>query len=176
MNKVESNFGFRLMALSYKFRDFIRPRMEILKEVGIKPGFNVLDYGCGPGSYLLPLAELIGKEGKIYALDTHPLAVQMVQKIASQKQLENVVTILSDCQTELPDNSVDAVLLYDTLHDLSNPDKVLRELHRVLKLDGILSISDHHLKENEIISKAEKGELFKLSRKGPRTYSFLKAV
>ena len=174
MDRVESNLGFRLMALSYKFIDLIRPRMNILKEVGIKPGFHVLDYGCGPGSYLAPLAELVGKEGKIYALDVHPLAIQMVQKIASKKQLENVETILSDCKTGLPDNSVDVVLLYDVLHDLSNPDKVLEELHRVLKLNGILSIRDHHMKENEIISKTENRGLFKLSRKGEKTFSFLK--
>jgi ubiquinone/menaquinone biosynthesis C-methylase UbiE len=107
MDRVESNLGFRLMALSYKIIDLIRPAMNILEEVGIKPEFHVLDYGCGPGSYLAPLAELVGKEGKIYALDVHPLAIQMVQKIASKKQLENVETIRSDCKTGLPDNSID---------------------------------------------------------------------
>ena len=174
MDKVESNLGFRLMALSYRFRDLIRPRMSILKEVGIKPGFHVLDYGCGPGSYLIPLAALVGKEGRIYALDVHPLALQMVQKIASKKRLKNVEIILSDCQTGLPDDSVDVVLLYDVLHDLSNADKVLEELHRVLKLNGILSIRDHHMKEDEIISKAENRGLFKLFRKGEKTFSLKK--
>ena len=97
MDNVESNLGFRLMALSYKFRDLRLPRMDILKEVGIKPGFHVLDYGCGPGSYIIPLAELVGKSGKIYALDIHPLAIQKVQGIASEKQLSNVETIPSNC-------------------------------------------------------------------------------
>jgi trans-aconitate methyltransferase len=50
MDKIESNLGFRLMALSFKFHDFFRPRIDILKEVGIKPGYHVLDYGCGSGS------------------------------------------------------------------------------------------------------------------------------
>lgn len=63
------------------------------------------------------------------------------------KKLANVETIHSDCKTGLPDNSVDAVLLYDTFHDLSDPDGVLEELHRVLKPDGILSFSDHHMKK-----------------------------
>ena len=175
MDRVESNLGFRLMALSYKIIDLIRPAMNILEEVGIKPEFHVLDYGCGPGSYLAPLAELVGKEGKIYALDVHPLAIQMVQKIASKKQLENVETIRSDCKTGLPDNSVDVVLLYDILHTLSDPNGVLEELHRVLKQNGILSFSSGgHMKENEIISKVTNRGLFRLSRKGKRTYGFLK--
>jgi len=174
MDKVESNLGFRLMAFGYKFRDLRLPRMNILKEVGIKPGFHVLDYGCGPGSYIIPLAKLVGKSGKVYALDIYPLAIQKVQDIASKKQLANVETILSDCQTELSDNSLDVVLLYDIFHHLSDSDVVLKELNRVLKPDGILSLSDHHMKENEIVTEVTKNRLFRLSRKGKRTYSFLK--
>jgi len=174
MDKVESNLGFRLMALGYKFRDFFLPRKNILKEVGIKPGFHVLDFGCGPGSYIIPLAELVGESGKVYALDIHPLAIQKVQNIASKKQLANMETILSDCQTGLPDNTLDAVLLYDAFHHLSDPDVVLKELYRVLKPDGILSFSDHHMKESEIVSQVTNSRLFRLSRKGQRTYTFLK--
>jgi len=41
--KPKSNLDFRLMSLTYKFRDFILSPMSILKEVGIKSGFHVLD-------------------------------------------------------------------------------------------------------------------------------------
>lgn len=174
MDKVEPNLGFRLMAFGYKFRDLRLPRKNILEEVGIKPGFHVLDFGCGPGSYIIPLAKLVGESGKIYALDIHPLAIQKVKDIASKKQLANVETILSGCQTGLPDNTLDAVLLYDAFHHLSYPDVVLKELHRVLKPDGILSFGDHHMKENEIVSEITNSRLFRLSRKGEGTYTFLK--
>jgi ubiquinone/menaquinone biosynthesis C-methylase UbiE len=174
MDKPMSNFDFKFMSLGYKFRDLRLPRKNILGEVGIEPGFHVLDYGCGPGSYIIPLAELVGESGKIYALDIHPLAIQRVKDIASKKQLTNVETILSDCQTGLSDNSLDAVLLYDIFHHLNDPDAVLKELHRVLKPDGILSFGDHHMKEDEIISEVTKSGFFKLSRKGQRTYTFLK--
>ncbi len=172
MDKPMSNFHFRVMAFIFKLRDFFLSPRSSLKEAGIKPGFRVLDYGCGPGSYIIAIAEMVGKSGKIYALDINPLAIQSVKGIASKKQLTNVETILSDCKTGLPDDSMDVVLLYDTLHLLSEPDRVLEELHRVLKSDGILSLSDHHMKENEIISKVTKSGLFKLVRKGKMTYSF----
>jgi len=174
MDKPMSNFDFRFMSLGYKFRDFFLPRKNILEEVGIKPGFHVLDFGCGPGGYIVPLAELVGGSGKVYALDIHPLAIQKVQNIASKKQLTNVETILSDCQTALPDNTLDAVLLYDVFHHLSDPDMVLKELHRVLKPDGILSFGDHHMREKEIVAEAINDQLFRLLRKGQRTYTFLK--
>ena len=172
MDRVESNLNFKLMAISYKFRDFFQPCIDILKEVGIKPGDQVLDYGCGPGSYIIPLSGLVGKEGIIFALDIHPLAIKMVQNIALKKQLMNVKTIYFDCKNGLPDNSIDVVLLYDVFHDLNNPNEVLEELHRVLKTNGILSMSDHHMKENEIVSKIENRGLFGLVKRGKRTYSF----
>jgi len=148
--------------------------MDILREVGIEPGFHVLDYGCGPGGYVTAAAELVGESGKIYALDIHPLAIQMIQNLASRMHLTNVETIHSGRETGLSDKSVDVVLLYDIFHDLSEPDGVLEELHRVLKPNGILSFSDHHMKENEIESNVTSRRLFGLSRKGKRTYSFLK--
>jgi ubiquinone/menaquinone biosynthesis C-methylase UbiE len=171
-----SDFGFKTMTFTFKVRDFFRPRTDIVKEVGIKRGFRVLDYGCGSGSYITAVAELVGKSGKVYALDIHPLAIEMVKKIVAKKQLTNVETILSERKTGLPDDSMDRVLLYDVFHDLTDPDGALEELHRVLKSDGILSFSDHHLKESEIVLSLTKMELFTLLRKGQKTYSFVKAL
>jgi ubiquinone/menaquinone biosynthesis C-methylase UbiE len=162
------------MSFGYLFRDFFSPPKKILEGVGIKPGFHVLDYGCGPGAYTTAASELVGKSGKIHALDRHPLAIQRVRSIAAKKQLGNVETICSDCKTGLPDRSMDVVLLYDTFHHLGDPQGVLEELHRVLKPDGILSFSDHHLKDDEIVSKVAGKGLFKLSGRGRGTYRFSK--
>jgi len=130
MDKPAGNFDFRLMAFWFIFRDMFLPRENVLLEVGIKPGFCILDYGCGPGSYTIIAAKLAGERGKVYALDIHPLAIQMVKNMSEKKKLTNVGTILSDCATGLPDQSVEVALLYDTFHGLSKPDEVLAELHR----------------------------------------------
>jgi ubiquinone/menaquinone biosynthesis C-methylase UbiE len=166
MEKPQSGFSFKLMSLMFKLRDLIRPRGNILKEVGIKPGFQVLDFGCGPGGYILPLAKLTGPSGKIYALDINPAAILTVKSLAARHKLVNVQTILSDGATGLPDSSVDVALLYDVLHHLPKRDEVLVELHRVLKPDGILSVSDHHLTGKEINTRITVTGLFRLSREG----------
>jgi ubiquinone/menaquinone biosynthesis C-methylase UbiE len=176
MDKPMSNFAFKFMSFGYKFRDLRLPRMNILKEVGIKPGFSVLDYGCGPGGYITAAAQLVTESGKVYALDIQPLAIKQVQNIAKKQKIANVETILSDCATGLSDKSIDVVLLYDVFHGLSRPDEVLTELHRVLKPDGILSFNDHHIKqEKEIISRITGKGLFTLSQKGERVYNCSKA-
>ncbi len=76
MDRPISGVGFKLMSHMLKVRDFLRPRMDLLKEAGIEPGFCILDYGCGPGSYIEPLVKLVETSGMIYALDIHPLAIK----------------------------------------------------------------------------------------------------
>lgn len=176
MDRPPSNLGFRLMALSFRIRDLLRPRRDILKEVGIQPGFHVLDYGCGPGSYIAPVAELVGESGRIYAVDLHPLAMQRVHRIASKKGFRNIETIQTDCATGLPEGSIDVVLLYDIFHTLSEPEQVLKELHRVLKQKGILSFNDHHMKATEILSRVTGPGLFALAMTGKKTYNFSKRM
>ena len=169
-----NNVHFKLMTLSFALRDYFRPPCNFLKEANIKQGFRILDYGCGPGSYSLAATELVGESGKMYALDIFPQAVEYVQRRALKKGITTIETINSECATGLESGSIDVVLLYDTFHDLSDPGKVLKELHRVLKPHSVLSFTDHHLKEEEIISRISTNGLFKYLKKGKLTYSFIK--
>ncbi len=166
MEKPQSGFGFKMMSLMFNLRDLVKPRGDVLQEVGIQPGFQVLDFGCGSGGYILPLAGLVGESGKIYALDINPAAILTVKSLALRHKLGNIDTILSDGATGLPDGSVDTVLLYDIFHGLSQPDEVLAELHRVLKPEGTLSVSDHHLTEEDITSRISGTGIFRLSGQG----------
>jgi ubiquinone/menaquinone biosynthesis C-methylase UbiE len=152
MDKPISNIHFKFMSLECKFRDLLLPPKKKRNEIGIKPGFHILDYGCGPRSYSIAAAQLAGNSGKVYALDIHPLGIKRVQEMASNKGITNIETICSDCATGWEDRSIDVVLLYDTFHDLTDPDRVLKELHKILKPNSILSFSDHHMKEEEIVS------------------------
>jgi ubiquinone/menaquinone biosynthesis C-methylase UbiE len=173
MAKQKGSLDFKLMSWYFMLRDIFHPPKEILAESGVKSGMQVLDFGCGPGSYSLAAAEMVGDKGKVYALDINPVAVQRVQKVAEKRKLKNVEAILSDCATGLPDGSVDLVLLLDTFHELEKPQAVLAELHRVLKSDGVLSFNDHHLeKEGGVVSHITGGGLFRLSNKGERVYNF----
>ena len=172
MERKQSALDFKGMSLMLKLRDIIRPRRNVLKEVGIEPEFKVLDFGCGPGSYIPPLEKLVGPAGKIFALDIHPLALEDVKALAARKGYENIETVLSDGPTGLPDGSVDVVLLYDVFHHLKNPDDILKEFHRVLKDGGTLGMSDHHLKEEDMISGITGSGHFRLLPKGKKGYNF----
>ena len=160
------------MTAILKFRDVLIPPSKILSEVWLRPGSSVLDYGCGPGSFSIGAAQLVGESGKVFALDIHPLAVERVKKTALEKGLANIKTILSDCKTNLPDQSIDVIMLYHAFHDMKNPNLVLKEIHRVLKPNGFLSFRDFNMKKYSSII-IDTG-LFKLEKKTKKTINFSK--
>lgn len=170
-----SNIGYTMMAtFGIPIRNLFMPPKLMLDEVEIKSGYHVLDFGCGPATFTKMIAEKIGQSGILYSLDIHPLAIKTVEKLAKRKKLENVRTILSSCDTLLSSESLDLVIIFDVFHILNNQTEVIKELHRVLKQDGIMSFSDHHMKDEEIMKSFSETGLFTLVKKGKRTFDFSK--
>ncbi len=167
-----NNISFTLTVLTFRLRDLFVPPAAVLKSLGIKRGQTILDYGCGPGSYSAAAAGLVGPGGKVYAADVNIIAVAHARKM--MESWPNLGVIQTDCQTGLPDKSVDAVLLFDVYHDLKEPEKVLKELHRVLKEEGKLFFSDHHMGEQKIIRALIKPGPFELVGKVKKIYRFAK--
>jgi len=146
----KSNLHFRLMAFSFKFRDLLRPPQRLLKKARLEKGMSVVDYGCGPGSFTIPAAEMVGPEGKVFAVDIHPLALRSVKNRASRKELENVETILiKGYDTGIKSTSIDRVLLIDTFAQIKDREALLHEVHRVLKGDGLLLLALEHMSMSE---------------------------
>jgi ubiquinone/menaquinone biosynthesis C-methylase UbiE len=173
-DKPMSNLHFRLMSFFFKIRDLFSSPIKKLEEAGIEEEMVILDYGCGPGSYSIPAARLLGESGKVYALDIQPLAIKRVENLAQRNNLENIQTILSNCKTELPHDSIDIVLFYDTIHSINDLNCVLKEFHGILKSEGCLFVDDHHFDKQEIISKITQNDLFIFKEKYNKTYEFKK--
>ncbi|MHA2255854.1 MAG: methyltransferase domain-containing protein [Candidatus Heimdallarchaeaceae archaeon] len=124
-------------------------------------------------SFTIPAAKKVGEKGKVYALDIHPLAIKRTKKKAQRKKVANIEYILSDCDTGLNNESIDTVLFYDLLKSLLTPQKQLKELHRILKPEGILCVKDIHSDDKILSIVTEKG-LFKLKTKGNKQFMFSK--
>jgi ubiquinone/menaquinone biosynthesis C-methylase UbiE len=146
----ESDVGFRLMTLAFKFRDLLQNPRKSLARARLGKGMSVVDYGCGPGSFTIPAAELVGKQGRVFAVDIHPLAVRAVKQKASRKGLQNVEAILvQGYDTGIEESSIDRVLLIDTIHLIEDPDTLFSALHRMLKPDGLLFMEKGHMAMSE---------------------------
>jgi ubiquinone/menaquinone biosynthesis C-methylase UbiE len=174
MRKWMSNLDFRMMALTLRLREGFRDPRDELVLIGLRAGQVVLDYGCGAGSYTIPAAQIVGDEGRVYALDVHPLAVEMVEKRAAKQGLANVKTIYSDRDTGLPNSSVDVVLLYDVLHAVQDKQLLLQELGRVLKSGGILSVRPEHMAKAAFLATVEESGLFVRGKQLDEAYQFVR--
>lgn len=172
MRNICDWFRFQMMRIGFAFRDhFVLPR-KVLSRVGVEPGQTVLDFGCGPGSYTLAAARLVGPEGTVWAADQNLFAIRHVERKAREKSISNVTTIHTNGRMELPDAAVDIILMFDVYHELDEPDRIRSELHRVLKPDGLLAFSDHHMDPDDIEPALTGDGLFRLYGVRARTYIF----
>jgi ubiquinone/menaquinone biosynthesis C-methylase UbiE len=175
LEHCQSDLDFRLMSLWFRLRDWFHPPIRILQEVGVQPGMTVLDFGCGPGSFSLSAARLTGPEGLVYAVDINPLAIKSVQRAADKRGLKNIRTVDGEGLADMQEVSVDIALLYDVLHDLTEPHSILLKIHRVLKPNALLSIIDPHMEEASLLSVITSNGLFLFSGSNRGTFRFVKA-
>jgi len=135
-----------------------------LKDIGIKKADVVLDFGCGDGPYTIPAAKVVGKEGKVYAIDKDVESINKLMKIAKTKDLQNIIPLHAkseELKINLESESIDVVLLYDILHYMENLErkKIYEEIYRILKTSGFLSVYPKHCKSDEPLGNLSDMEL-----------------
>jgi len=135
---------------------------DCLTAIGARPGLRVLDFGCAEGAYSIPAARIVGEQGKVYALDKNPEALNTLRRLASACGLTQIDTVNThgDIRVPLEDESVDIVLLHDILHLIGWKESggrttrrstatdrraLLAEAYRVMKSDGVASVFGPHL-------------------------------
>ena len=118
---------------------------RVMDLLGIEPGRNVADIGAGSGWFTVRAARRLANSGTVYAVDINPEATAYVEQRAAKEQLHNVKTILSKPDDpQLPADSVDAVLLLKTYHEISHPVTLLSNLRRSLKPGAKIGIIDRN--------------------------------
>ena len=108
-----------------------------------EPGERVLEIGPGVGYYTLDVAEWVGPEGTVEIFDLQQKFLDHTSGRAAERGLSNVIPTQGDA-TALPyeDESMDAVLLTAVLGEIPDPLAALRQIQRVLKPDGRLSVGE----------------------------------
>ena len=129
-----------LIRLTVRERRFKR---RLLAEAALRPGFRVLDLGCGTGT-LAVMAKRAEPGATVFAVDGDPAAIDLArQKIAREKIDVHLHMALAQ-QLPYPNRCFDRVLSTLVLHHLSHEGKVaaLREVARVLAPTGELHLAD----------------------------------
>ena len=110
---------------------------KLLRDSGLAEGMTAVDYGCGPGFFALPAAEIVGPTGLVYAADVEPRMVALVEDRARDHGYGNLKAVQNEAETvPLPDAVADFALCALVMHYADNRDRrvgIARELRRVLK-------------------------------------------
>ncbi|MCK4331422.1 MAG: class I SAM-dependent methyltransferase [Dehalococcoidia bacterium] len=132
--------------LDSNYRRKLQPPDKIIRRSGIKEGMHVLDLGCGSGAFTPSVARAVGERGKMYALDIQPkMLKQLRNKLfrPENKDIKNIKLIEGNAY-ELPfDNgSLDLVYMVTVLQEISDRNKALQQVRRVLKPGGFLAVTE----------------------------------
>ncbi len=121
----------------------MQPPAEIARRHGITPGMTVLDVGPGNGTYTLAAAQLLGEEGRLYAIDIEPKMVDRVKARMQKENLQNIEARVADAfALPFADSFFDLVYLITVIGEIPTPEKAFREFYRVLKPGGTLAFSE----------------------------------
>jgi len=125
-----------------RFRHWLYPPLKTLQDAGVRPGQTVLEVGCGTGFFTLPAAKLIGEQGRLIAMDVTSDFITRVSTKVEAAKIKNVEVIKRNAlDTGLDSVSIDTVLLFGVLpFPLLPLNRLLPEMHRVLKPEGRLSV------------------------------------
>lgn len=111
----------------------------------VASGQVVADLGCGPGYFTIALAEAVGPEGKVYAVDSDEKAIRALERKADEHGCHNIEAHVSSASDLgfMKDGSVDFVLANGLLCSMApqQHESAVNEMRRVLKLRGLAYLS-----------------------------------
>jgi ubiquinone/menaquinone biosynthesis C-methylase UbiE len=115
-------------------RRLIRPPKEFISHY-LSLGMTAADLGCGPGYFTIPMAQMVGPEGKIYAIDSDERSIKAVKSRAAKHGHQNIeARVASAAQlTFIQDKSVDFILGDGLLCCMAEPEAGIKEIQRILK-------------------------------------------
>lgn len=115
----------------------------IVDHLELEPGMKVLDAGCGPGRLTLPLAEAVGAQGEVVALDVQDEMLARVRAKAEASGLNNVRYLQAELgQGDLSLDGLDRAVLVSVLGEIPHQTPALSEIYDALKPGGLLSITE----------------------------------
>lgn len=138
-------------------RKFIQKPEKVAERLKIESGMNVVEIGPGKGSYTKEIAKKILPDGKVYAIDIQDSIINRLKKRIENENISNIILMVHDAYN-LPfeEESIDRVFAIACLPEIRDPIRVLKELKRIIKQDGIISLCEIFLDPDYPFRRTEK--------------------
>jgi tRNA A58 N-methylase Trm61 len=116
---------------------------DIAARLGLHPGSQVADVGCGEGQVALVWSRAVGPAGHVWAEDIDPHALKAARKLMRDHHARNVTVLQGDvADPRLPPGKLDGITLFFVYHELVKYPEMLARYHDALKPGGHLVILD----------------------------------
>lgn len=114
---------------------------DIFRIMGVAPGAVIADVGAGQGFFTVRLAKAVGDTGRVYAVDISQQALRSLRTRLEEEGLRNVQVVegVAD-DPKLPENTLDAALIVNAYHEMTEHQAMLAHLRKALKPTGRLII------------------------------------
>lgn len=124
----------------------------IWEQSGLGAGMKVADFGCGAaGHFVIPAAKIVGEKGVVYAVDLLKSVLEAVKSRAKLENVSNVEYVWSNLEiygaTKINPESLDFVLLANTLWQIKKNEEVFREAARLTKQGGKIVVVEWEMGE-----------------------------
>jgi len=130
-----------------------QPQLAI-DALGIEPGQTVADLGAGSGYYSFRIAPLVGRSGKVLAIDIEPQMLEAIAQRAQREHVSNVATVRSSAQDpNLAPGSVDLLFMVDVYHELEYPYEMMTKVRTALKRGGRVALIEYRAEDPEVAIK-----------------------
>lgn len=125
-------------------RDTWQQPKAVIQALNLSPGARVADLGAGGGYFTWPLAEAVGPEGKVYAVDINETGLRMIEQEAKARHVSNVKPVLATSTNPKLPEPVNLVFNCDTYHHMSDRVAYFRSLTGHLRDNGRVAIVDFY--------------------------------
>lgn len=112
----------------------------------IKPGMKVLEIGPGMGFFSIPMARMVGSQGKIICVDVQDKMLQQLRKRAYTRGFDSIIKTWQCSSSSLAvqdqNGTFDFVLAFAVVHEIPDQNNLLKEMYEALKPNGILFVAE----------------------------------
>jgi ubiquinone/menaquinone biosynthesis C-methylase UbiE len=144
MRKINSNTTTTLKSGPYLAK-FLNPAL-IVSRFEFLPGMKVAHFGCGTGFFTFSIAQKIGADGRIFALDVLEEKIETVKSQAKNLRLGNVIANQVNLEKKdgsgIENESVDWVVIANMLYENTDKNQIIAEAKRILKPEGQILFID----------------------------------
>ncbi|MEO7598469.1 MAG: methyltransferase domain-containing protein [Opitutus sp.] len=122
----------------------------VLAALGLKPGDDVADIGCGTGYFTWRLAEAVGPQGHVFGEE---IQTEMLEKLARnmrERKIGNVTGVQGTVDDPKLPAPVDLALIVDVYHEMSQPAELMQALCRNLKPGGRIAFVEYRGEDPEV--------------------------